>query len=391
MTTTDEQVIDKAISCGFIDEATAQPTPPADAAPATGSWTPVDLGPYLDGLVQSVEPTMGLVRNDGVPLLYPGKEHAVIGEMEAGKTWFCLACVKAELLTGGHVVYLHFEEGEPSGTLDRLLDMDVPTAAIREQLHFVGPEHPGGSAEVADLVAVSPTLVVLDGVNEAMALHGWSIREEDGAARFRRYLVKPFTAVGVATLSADHVVKDTERRGRTALGSIHKVNGLSGALFLLETAEPFGRGARGRSHLSVLKDRPGYLRQHGRPDKSQRGKTYLGELVVDDTRPTGRQWLAVDLWPPPKDPRADPDEQSGNAGHAEADVHILGIVTDLHAAGFDANVTRVKSRSSYGTDKTIQSLERLVLDGHLTEISGPRRARIFTLTGPDDAAAEQSS
>ena len=36
-------------------------------------------------------------RSDGLQLIYPGKEHAVIGEMESGKSWLLVACVAAEL------------------------------------------------------------------------------------------------------------------------------------------------------------------------------------------------------------------------------------------------------------------------------------------------------
>jgi hypothetical protein len=100
----------------------------------------------------------------------------------------------------------------------------------------------GWATALATLLQPVPSLVVFGGVNEAMALHLWAIREEHGAAEFRRRLVKPCTGVGAAVLSLDHVVTDAERRARTALGSVHKVNGLSGVLILLDNTEPFGRG-----------------------------------------------------------------------------------------------------------------------------------------------------
>jgi hypothetical protein len=49
---------------------------------------PIDLGPYLDGLFKRPKPSLGLARSDGLQLLYPGKEHTVIGEMGSGKSWF---------------------------------------------------------------------------------------------------------------------------------------------------------------------------------------------------------------------------------------------------------------------------------------------------------------
>jgi RecA-family ATPase len=216
-------------------------------------------------------------------LLYPGKEHAVIGEMESGKSWLALACVAAEITKGNRVVYVHFEEADPTDTVERLQALGVPDVVILDLFTFVGPNEPVDPYALGALLDPGPSLVVLDGVNEAMSMHGQGIRDEDGVAAFRRRLVKPCTAVGAAVLACDHVVKDRERRGRDPLGSVHKGNGLTGSLILLENVAPFGRSARGCSHLFVTKDRPGHLRRHGRPSRLP-GKTFIGTLVVDDPR-----------------------------------------------------------------------------------------------------------
>jgi hypothetical protein len=71
------------------------------------------------------EPTVGVARTDGLRLLYPGKEHAVIGEMESGKSWLALACVAAEIVRGNRVVYVHFEEADPGDTIERLRALGV--------------------------------------------------------------------------------------------------------------------------------------------------------------------------------------------------------------------------------------------------------------------------
>lgn len=259
------------------------------------SWEPLDLGPYLRGEVEPVEPTTGVARRDGVRLLYPGKEHAVIGEMEAGKSWFSLACVVAELAQGRAVVYVHFEEDDPTDTLTRLRLLGATDEQLVGQFLFVAPETAITPPAVDQLVAREPSLVVLDGQNEAMALHGLGIREEDGAAGYRRLLVKPFTSAGAAVLSCDHVVKDTEKSTKGyALGSIHKGNGLNGTLILLENEDPFGRGRRGASRVYVTKDRPGQVRQHGQPTTVPR-KFLLGVLSVDATDP---DVLDLQFWPP---------------------------------------------------------------------------------------------
>lgn len=254
----------------------------ADGLVPGSSWAPVDIGPHLDGTVEVVLPSMGMARVDGVHLLYPGREHAVIGEMESGKSWYALACVVAELLAGNMVIYIHFEEVDAAGTVERLMGFGLDRDVIKARFVFVGPEEPVEPKYLRTLTDMSPALVVLDGVNEAMSLLDLGIRDEDGAAGFRRRLVKPFTRAGAAVLSCDHVVKSRESRDRYALGSVHKGNGLSGSQIMLENVEPFGRNQRGRSLVYVTKDRGGQIRQHGHATGLP-GKTYMGTLVVDDT------------------------------------------------------------------------------------------------------------
>ncbi|MGH8866648.1 MAG: AAA family ATPase [Actinomycetes bacterium] len=366
------------------NSAVSVPEPRQDEAPTaqrtaateepTETWQPIDLAPYLRGDRTRPEPSVGLRRADGLRLLYPGKEHTVIGEMESGKSWFASACAVAELTQRRHVVYVHFEESDPLDTVERLRALGVGADDILARFRFVGPEEPVTPDGLARLVEPAPSLVVLDGVNEAMSLHGLGIRDEDGAAAFRRLLVRPFIRAGAATLAADHVVKDRERRDRSPLGSIHKGNGLTGCMVMLENVEPYGRGLRGRSHVFVTKDRPGYLRRRGRP-MNLPGKTFMGELVVDDTR-TVVGYLDLTLWAPREDVAdAEPSPHSGEA----VDAHVLDVVRALHDDGQQVNTRRVYAKSKFGKEKTGSALERLVLDGQVCETSGTHGARLFTL------------
>jgi len=358
-----------------------------DPAPVdlAASWRPLDLGPYLRGETTRPEPDVGMRRGDGIQLIYAAKEHTVIGEMESGKSWFCAACAVAEMTNGNHVMYVHFEESDPTDTVERLLELGMSVDVITRLFHFVGPEEPYTRERLAHLLAYAPTLVVFDGVNEAMSLHRWGIREEDGAAAFRRCLVKPCTAAGAAVLSADHVVKDREKRDRGPLGSIHKGNGLTGSLILLENVAPFGRGARGCSHVFVTKDRPGFLRRNGRADRKTPGKTFMGSLIVDDTR----TWVSyLDLaFIEPQDAKTDDEAPAGNAD----DAPILAAVADIAKDG-EVNMRRIYARSPFGKDRTVNAVERLVLSGALKETAGPRRARLFTVPEPPaaDSAEVQS-
>ncbi len=187
---------------------------------------------------------MGIRRSDGQQFLYPGREHAVLGETESGKTWFALGCVAAELNKGNYVVYIHYEEGNPASTIERLRMLCVDHALIAGRLRFVAPARPVRAEWIEELLDPAPTLVIHDGINEAMSLHGTDIMAADGAAAFRRRLVLPCLRVGAATIACDHLPKDREGRGRDAYGSVHKGNALDGARILLEPVAPFGRAMR---------------------------------------------------------------------------------------------------------------------------------------------------
>ncbi len=344
-----------------------------DAADADcSSWAPVDLAPYLNGQVIRPEPTIGLARSDGLRLIYPGKEHTAIGEMESGKSWLAAASVAAELTNGKRALYIHFEEADPADTIERLQALGVPNDVILTRFVFVGPAEPVTPPRLAALLRPAPSLVVLDGVNEAMSMHGQGIREEDGVAAFRRRLVKPCTAVGAATLACDHVVKDKERRGRDPLGSIHKGNGLTGSLILLENAAPFGRDLRGCSHVFVTKDRPGHLRRAGRPSKLP-GKTFMGSLIVDDTR-THVGYLDLAFIEPAEQTKS---ETTGTRDDHD-DANMLAAVADLEARGLAASLRTIRAKATgVGKDRVDNALTRLVLDGKLIERQGPRSARLF--------------
>lgn len=261
---------------GSADDGQAEPEQ------TRSSWAPVDLGPILRGEVVPAQASIGIARSDGVRLLYPGKEHAVAGEMEAGKSWLALQCCVAELSEGRHVLYIHFEEDDPTDTVTRLLLLGVEPHVVAELFHFVAPAYGATPDVIHALRELRPSLVVLDGQNDAMTLHGHGINDPDGPSTFRRVLVRPFTADGAAVLSTDHVAKATAGVATTQMGSVMKGNGLTGTLITLENSEAFGKGRRGSSRVYVTKDRPAQVRQYGQPTEIPR-KFFMGMLVVDAT------------------------------------------------------------------------------------------------------------
>ena len=253
-----------------------------DGVPERRSWRPVDLGPVLDGSYKRAEPTVG-ARDDGNGLFYPKLLHVVAAEAEAGKTWFALAAVTTELRRGNACVYLDFED-DAGGVVGRLLTMGCDREAIRDRFAYIRPEDSvqlrANQFDLSDAIGdLKPTLAIIDGVTEAMSMHGMDLKDNSHVAEFGRILPRWIAEQGPATVALDHVVKDREARGGHAIGGVHKLNGLNGAMYLLENRDSFGIGLTGRSRLQIRKDRPGQLRRNGVP--AQDGLFWYADLIVE--------------------------------------------------------------------------------------------------------------
>lgn len=239
-----------------------------DTVAGPTSWAPVDLDELVNGQ-DTDEPPRLLERSDGIALLYPGKLHTLSGEPEAGKGWLALYATAERLRRDEHVLYIDFED-TPATLVSRLLALGVHGPVIAAGLIYLRPEEPldGYATTALDAaLARQPTLAIVDGVTEALAVQGLDLRDNGDVARWLTLVPRRITRAGIPTVLLDHVVKDKENRGRYAIGAQHKLAGVDVA-YTLEVVEPFGRGRAGTSRLVVKKDRPGHVRQHG--DQAQR-------------------------------------------------------------------------------------------------------------------------
>lgn len=262
----------------YQDEFPFDPYEPGDEVEQEESlWPQVRMSDvYHDETVDV--PTVGMEMPHGGHMLYAGKEHSIAGETESGKSWIAVMHCLAEMRKGHNVIYVHFEESSHVPTLLRFKLLGM-TEAEADFLTFVAPRGPYRPRDMESLQALRPSLVVLDGINEAYSLFGAEIASAEDTAAMRRKITKPFTEVGAATLGLDHVAKNATT-GRYAFGSVHKANSLDGASFLLRNDEPMGRGRNGSSRLLVAKDRPGHLRQHG---MAYDGSTLLATIHVQSS------------------------------------------------------------------------------------------------------------
>ncbi|MEH0549228.1 AAA family ATPase [Streptomyces sp. B21-105] len=340
-----------------------------NASRPTPSWRPRDLTDILNGTYQAPQPTIGR-RDDGIGLFYPGRLHSVIGESEGGKTWFALTAVASELAAGNAVVFIDFEDDAP-GVAGRLLTLGVPATVISERFAYIRPETPLTSEfNKLDLGQalndLKPTFVPVDGVTEGMAMHGMELKDNSDVAHFGRVLLHPIARTGAAVVTLDHVVKDKEGRGRYAIGGVHKINGITGAVYTLENRTPFGIGVTGKSTVRISKDRPGQLRRHALPHSS--GLHWFADFTLTSHDET---FAESSLTTPIE--RTGPFRPTG----------LMQKVSDALAGAPDPlSVRGVQDRVTGNKDAVRAALARLVDEGFVTVTPGPRGAQLHTLTKP---------
>jgi hypothetical protein len=230
------------------------------------SWTPVDLGPILEGDADPEPAPRMLARSDGESLLYRGKVHLCAGEPEGAKGWLAMKACTERLAAGEHVLYIDFED-EAAAAVDRLVALGVDVDAIAERFHYVRPDEPldqdGRAAIEHVLETFRPTLSVIDGLTDGLAIHGIDLRDNTEVANWMRDLPQGLRRRGIAVWLNDHVVKDGDARGRYSIGAQHKLAKVDVA-YHLNVKEPLGRGLTGRVVIRVEKDRPGHVRRLAR-------------------------------------------------------------------------------------------------------------------------------
>jgi hypothetical protein len=253
-----------------------------DTIVPTTSWVAVDLEPFKRG-ERVIEPPGYLVRSDGRCLIYPGRPHVFYGESETLKSWAALLAARSFVSLGYPVLYVDFEGAEPS-FVERCRHVGIPDEKIGADLRYVRPNEPlrelareDWDAELARVARWG--LVVLDGVTECYALHGWDINSATDAARFQAAFRVPG---GAASIAIDHTSKDA---GRGVIGSQHKRAGLDGAEYEFRPRVRGGRGGTSVAALFVTKDRHGYVREWAAGDGSVGLFTVAPDGVLFDPLP----------------------------------------------------------------------------------------------------------
>ena len=332
---------------------------PTTTGPEPSTWQPVDLDDYLNGTYAETPPVF-LARADGACLLYAGAVHSIAGEPESGKTWVAVLAVVERLAAGQPVLYVDFED-RPQRIVQRLLAAGATPTQIRGQFRYLRPETALNPATRPHLAAAAngATLAILDGVTEAMTLHGLELNDNTDVARFLELLPRRLADTGAAVLQIDHVIKDHEKRGRYAIGGQHKLAGIDGCAYKITVTEPFARGRRGHARITLDKDREGHVRAAA-----------LGHTVATltlDSRPTehhDHDQLRIYLDTPQAD--TGPDGGFRPTGYmTKVSTFLL-----LHAgANKKAIETGVKGKAEH----IRAALQALINEGYVRTEDGPNR------------------
>lgn len=389
---------------GFLEGVGPSSTP--GVTPQAGGRI-VDLGPYLDGTFEAPAPTVGGQRDDMRTLLYSGKWHSLIAPTASGKSWWALWHVAAELLAGNRVIYGHFEESSPAGTIGRLLQMGVSKDVIRQRLTWVDCGRrwaPGEFARVleqlrgpfAEHVPASGrlTLLVLDGINAACGKQQWAVKDTEAVTEYRGMFVDPATAAGIAVLSLGHPPKargrEDERHGFGSTAWLDEVDGVGFRLTRVKD-KPLVKGATGMSILHSVKDRYGEVERVGISRESDfEGWVYLGAFLVNDEGDTTKLRLSV--------PR---DEDAAEQATAPETVAAQRIVEFLRTKTVDGafrtqRLLEDEARAvGLGWDKKLTSaaLAKLRMDGtlmHAPELGTASASRLVAEIAATVAGTEET-
>lgn len=360
---------------------------PVETLPPT--WAPVDLGPILDGTQEPIRPTL-LPRSDGVCLIYRGLTHSFHGESESGKSLILTLEAVRLIGIGERVLFIDFES-DAASVVARLVEFGADPAALRERFVYIRPEvrpdtTPAELAAWLDVLRGRFALAVVDGVTDSLGMFGYSTKDNDDVTTWARELPRRIadkTGAGVAQV--DHVTKDSESRGRFAIGGQAKLSGLTGAAYTVEVLRPLGRGLRGIVVLRVGKDRPGYVRGHAGPMRASDRTQEVARIIVDSTGPAPT--FTVEPW---KGHDSDPDAP---AGHWRPTALMEALSKALEDADGPLNTNAlvggqlVKGKA----DHKRTALEELEAAGFIAVSDGPNRSKLHTSTKPYRQAQDPAS
>jgi hypothetical protein len=316
--------------------------------PARDSWLPLNLADLDD--TPPEPPTLG-----GFGIVYRGKRHVFSGPQESAKTLaaYAIGIETLRAIPNRYIAIIDFEMGKRSART-RLLELGATLQELARIL-YIEPEVPATIDRIALLVAMQPQIVIIDAAAGAYALQGLDDNNRGDVERFTALYTNAFFQNGIATITLDHVVKNTETRGKYAIGSERKTGGVDVHLGF-DTILPIKRGSTGLYKITTHKDRDGW---------HERGR--LADLHLTshpDTHTITWEWRQT--------------EHLENPNAWMPTIYMERVSKYLQDDGEPCSRTHLVDNVEGGTDYIRSALEHLKEHGYVTETKGPRHSRLFT-------------
>lgn len=348
------------------------------------SWDPEDFEDVLSGDFEPLKPNL-LTREDGVALLYAGKTHSIYGESESGKSWIALIAAAEALRDGKAVLFVDFESSRDVVVGRLFRNLAVPAESLRQRFTYLRPgEAPtmdAAKAAFERILCERYALAVIDGTTDALRVFGLDPNVSTEVSTFLDALPKRIAEeTGAAVVMIDHVVKSNNGAGRFAIGSQHKMAGLTGAAYLVEPITPIAPGRAGTLTVKVTKDRPGFVRAHAGAYKKSERSQEAARVRIDSTEDVMKVEILVG---------ADDDEDT--VGRRGEDTAALVAVYEAvrRRPGCSRNAvktalrgSKAEGREGIGNDRIHAAIEALVNRDLLLDAPGPRDSRLLTVN-PD--------
>ena len=290
-------------------------------------------------------------------LLYEGKRHVCSGPQESAKTLIAYHLLLLALRTGVPVAIVDLEMG-PVATRRMLHDLGATPAELA-LVHYTEPNGPPTSTDIETLVQAGVRYVLIDAAAGAFDLTGLDDNSRKDAEKWARAWVDPLFKLGISTIVLDHVTKNSETRGKYAIGSERKTGGADVHLGF-EALKTLTRGGTGLVKVSAHKDRGAYM---------QRPVVAMIDLTSD---PDTHQ-VTIDIRPPEPTMAA----EDGAFRHT---IYMERVSKVLEANnGEPMSKNQIETADGGNRDHIRTAIAELVQDGYAATQDGPRNSILIHL------------
>jgi hypothetical protein len=261
----DEEAVELLRKAGLDPKGSDVDAPSRDDD-ALASWRAWDLGPTLAGEHTAITPDV-FRRGDGAALLYSRHTNELHGDSGVGKGWLAALAAAQVLRAQEGVVWLDFEDPDPTLLVDRLRGLGVHDDYIAGALRYHHPTDPSSTLAVDLIVAearsIRAPLVVVDSIGEAFALDGIDENKDAEVGPWIRRVARRLAdETYAAVLGLDHSTKAADNPLHPS-GSKRKRAAITGASYLVEQVgtRALTREDGGKLRLRCAKDRHGHYKR----------------------------------------------------------------------------------------------------------------------------------